>query len=116
MAEETAPREDTPRRSYQGRVQTILSVVHQTPAGLLQQIRETFPGATYVRVDPAFRILVRFDKYVRPSTARRGLPAFQLSPAGLEAFSATPPQGSACWGTVPRVGRPAKSPLAPSSS
>lgn len=107
------PEPDTPRRSYQGRVRTILSVMHQTPADVLQQIRETFPGATYVRVDPTYRILIRFEKYVRPSAARRGLPSFALSAADLDAFVATPPQGSACWGTVPRAGRPSKSPLLP---
>jgi hypothetical protein len=83
-----------------------MTVLHQTPAKMMQHIRETFPDASYVRVEPSMRILVRFDKYVRPATVRKALPLYTIFPADFDAFGVKPPTGSACWGSIPRIGRP----------
>ena len=83
-----------------------MSVLHQTPTGMVRQIRETFPDASYVRVDPSMRLLLRFNKYVRPQTVRKGLPLYSIFPADFDAFGAKTPTGSASWGSIPRIGRP----------
>ena len=116
---ETAPTEtpgapptpEAPRRSFRGTVVSVMTVLHQTPARMMQHLRETFPDASYVRVDPSMRILLRFDKYVRPQTVRKALPLYTIFPADFDAFGVKPLTGSACWGSIPRIGRPPQNPV-----
>ena len=101
---------EVPRKSFRGTVASVnamMNVLHHTPSKMMQHILDAFPdGLSYVRVDPSLRILVRFDKYVRPGTVRKALPLYKISSADFEEFGVKPPTGSVVWGTIPRIGRP----------